>query len=141
MLVEAPLVKGLTALAALLVLSFTQLLSLFVSPGVNLSITDWDGKNEYQGVIDRKQIVIYLEETEKPQRHGKVKIYFKDDKNKGTTLIYEREIGGEISDTDQEYIERILTNIEHFHKENRTYNQIRDKLDGFWKGLRRGGSR
>lgn len=103
-------------------------------------ITSWNNHNQYQATIDNQQLIIYLEEeSTDPPKPGKIKIIFKDDKSKGTTLVYEREIGGELTDQDQEYIERILTDVEHFHKENRTYNKMRDRLDNFWKGLRRNG--
>lgn len=134
-MLQVPIVKGASALMALMLFMLTQSLSL-IFPSSQFRIDSWDGKSQYQATFNNEPLIIHLEEEPKP---GKIKIIFKDDKSKGTTLIYEREIGGEISETDQEYIERILTNIEKFHKDNRTYNQIRDKLDGFWKGLRRNG--
>lgn len=138
-MLQITIIKGVSTLLALMLFLLTQSASIFL-PSPQFKINSWNGKNQYQATFNNKPLIIHLEEKEE-SKPGKIKIIFKDDKTKGTTLIYERQIGGEISNTDQEYIERILTNIEKFHRDNRTYNQIRDKLDGFWKGLRRNGNR
>ncbi|MGI6079249.1 MAG: hypothetical protein ACOYCB_14030 [Fastidiosipilaceae bacterium] len=115
-----------------------------------IQITSWNGYNQYHCLINNKAIIIYLEDStedstdqEYNPSSGKIKIIFKDDKNEGTTFIYERDFAEniEINETDKKYIERILATIESFHKDNRTYNQIKNKLDTFWKGLKRNGSR
>lgn len=52
---------------------------------------------------------------------GKVKIVFKDERIKGITFIYDRDMGdGEISETDKKYLDLVFENIEKFHSKNNT---------------------
>lgn len=65
-----------------------------------------------------------------PPNPGKIKIVFKDDKTKGITFIYDRNMGdGEISETDKKYLDLVFQNIEKFHSKNNTINE---KLKDFY---------
>jgi len=68
--------------------------------------------------------------TPTPPNPGKIKIVFKDDKTKGITFIYDRNMGdGEISETDKKYLDLVFQNIEKFHSKNNTINE---KLKDFY---------
>lgn len=122
--------KSIMGLSALLLFLFPW---NWFHEDTNIKITDWDGINQYEGTVNGDPVIIQLEDidTSKP---GKIKIVFKDSKKNGTTLIYERDMeDGEISEQDQVYIERVLASIEEFHKKNRTYVDVKEKLNWLWK--------
>lgn len=128
--------KGVMGLSALLVFLFPW--SWFNNENINIKINAWDGGSKYEGTINNKPAVIYVDEDKNISEHhpkpGKIKIVFKDSKQNGTMLVYERNMeDGEISEQDQIYIEKILENVEKFHKENHTYLNIKEKLNNIWK--------
>lgn len=86
-------------------------------------------KQKNKDNLTESELVTEYTTPENP-KPGKIKIIFKDDKTKGTTLIYERNMnGGEISEVDQRYLDKIFDSINKFHKKNNTVNE---KLKDFY---------
>lgn len=137
------------------VLLLSSLLLLVLPPlplliSDNIEIISWDKNYKYEAIINNSSAVIYLDseevedgvETDKSNHYpkaGKVKIVFKDSKQNGTSLIYERDMeDGAISEADRIYIEKVLTTIEQFHKENHTFNgKVKDTINSFFKSIKK----
>ena len=133
-------VTKLLSTATLLLASLVILILSGQTP--NITITEWDGNSKYEAVVNNQPITIYLEEEQtetNPPKPGKIKIIFKDSKQQGTTLIYERDMqDGEISPTDQKYIEQVLVTVKDFHKTNNTFHdKIKDGWYSFWKSVQK----
>ena len=147
MILAPAAIKLIPATAALL--SFV-LVTAFPFPLLfadNIKIVSWNYDYVYEAKINGEPVVIHLEETEKeiekdkPEHHpkpGKIKIVFEDSKQKGTKLIYERDMeDGAISETDRIYIERVLNSIEKFHKENHSFNgKVKDTINNFLNSIK-----
>jgi len=130
--------------------------SLLFNPHLlNVEIDSFNGYY-YEAIINGEKIFIHLlegdmdenineEEVDKEveEKHipkpGKIKIAFKDSPKYGTTLVYERDMeDGEISETDQIYIEQILSSIKDFHRENKTLtDKMKETINNLFMNIRK----
>lgn len=141
-LVIPKIINVLLALVVLVSLSFSQ----FQQASPKVEILSRQNDFTYNIRIDGKdaQLILELSEERKDQDRdiikkslpsGTVKIVFKDNKSKGITLVYDRNMGnGEISEVDQKYLDKVFDAIEKFQQRS---NSIDEKIRGFCKTLRK----